>query len=172
MCRKRADSVSFFYNSAIKKCVCTGQVQQSDLLPFVGYVHFSSSDISPWRVFGKKQYLQIKDKIKWIDAQLECKKLGAKLAEIETTQENAFLKNYAKENNYGNAFIGGTDAFSHNTWRWSTTFEPITFSDWAPGKPDASTRDECLALNTIYDMSWDDFECDASFSFICERKMV
>ncbi|XP_062612573.1 perlucin-like [Saccostrea cucullata] len=115
MCRKLADSVSFFYNSAIRKCVCTRQVQQSDLLPFVGYLYFSSS---------------------------------------------------------GTAFIGGKDAFSQNRWRWSTTFKPVTDNGWAPGKPDTSAGDECLALNANHEMSWDDYECDRSFSFICERIMA
>ncbi|XP_062594959.1 perlucin-like [Saccostrea cucullata] len=128
MCRKRADSISFFYNSAIKKCVCTGP--------------------------------------------LECQELGAKLAEIETKEENTFLKNYAVENNYGTAFIGGTDAFSQNRWRWSTTFKPITFTDWAPGKPDTTTSDECLTLSANIGMSWDDHSCDFAFSFICERMMI
>ncbi|XP_062612572.1 type-2 ice-structuring protein-like [Saccostrea cucullata] len=173
MCRKRADSVSFFYNFGIKKCMCTGQVQHSDLLPFVGYVHFSSSELSIWKVFGKSHYLHIKKQIKWLDAQIECQELGAKLAEIETLEENIFLKSIARENNYGNTFIGGTDAFSQNRWRWSTTFQPVNFSDWAPSKPDTSGGDECMGLSANFDMLWDDMDCDANqASFMCERLIV
>ncbi|XP_062604115.1 type-2 ice-structuring protein-like, partial [Saccostrea cucullata] len=134
---------------------------------------FSVTELSSWKVFGKSQYLHIKKEIKWLDAQIECQNLGAKLAEIETLEENIFLKNITRKSNNGNTIIGGTDAFSQNRWRWSTTFKPITFSDWAPNKPDASGGDECLCLTADYDMAWDDWDCDSNqASFMCERIIV
>ncbi|XP_062594957.1 type-2 ice-structuring protein-like [Saccostrea cucullata] len=115
----------------------------------------------------------MKKEIKWLDAQIECRELGAKLAEIETLEENIFLKSTARESSYGNTFIGGTDAFSQNRWRWSTTFQPVNFSDWAPNKPDTSGGDECMGLSANFDMMWDDMNCDANqASFMCERLIV
>ncbi|XP_062593624.1 perlucin-like protein isoform X2 [Saccostrea cucullata] len=124
----------------------------------------------PWKVFGKSQYLHVKKQIRWLDAQIECLELGAKLAEIETLEENIFLKNMARKNSYGNTFIGGTDAYSQHRWRWSTTFKAVTYTDWGVGKPDLSGGDECMGLSIHFDMSWDDMYCDQyQPSFMCER---
>ncbi|XP_062573470.1 type-2 ice-structuring protein-like [Saccostrea cucullata] len=76
----------------------------------------------------------------------------------------------ARENAYGDTLIGGTDAYSQHRWRWSTTFKAVTYTDWAPNKPDFSEGDECMSLTARFDMSWDDWQCDRyQESFMCER---
>ncbi|XP_048767409.1 C-type lectin mannose-binding isoform-like [Ostrea edulis] len=174
ICTKRGDCSSFFYNGILQRCVCTGPTDQQALQSSLGYIHFSSTETFSWIVFGKSQYLHTQSYKFWLDAQIECRKLGAKLAEIETPEENIFLKNIARQNGYGNVYIGGTEALKPNTWIWFTTLSPIFVTDWADGRPQNLPADDfCLALTDIFDYKWDDWGCHIErFTFICEREFA
>ena len=69
-------------------------------------------------------------------------------------------------------WIGGTDAFKENEWRWITTMEissASTFTDWQSGQPDNQAGTEhCMELHPTFGFRWNDDKCYNLHKYICE----
>ncbi|BFZ25383.1 hypothetical protein BsWGS_28422 [Bradybaena similaris] len=106
----------------------------------------------------------------WGVAQAICNVYKAKLAEIETSEENDFLKNLAKTKETDHTHVGGTDMFNEGTWEWASSGMHIyPFSDWSSGEPNGGTGG-CLALSRELTYQWADVNCNDVDTFICEAK--
>ncbi|CAG5124222.1 unnamed protein product [Candidula unifasciata] len=124
-----------------------------------------------WQYFGESCYGFGASRTVWGAAQAICKVYNGKLAEIETFEENEFLKNLAKSKQADRVFLGGTDIFGEGNWEWSSSGKHIfPFVDWVPGEPNDSSGQDCLILDRQNEYSWDDYSCNMAVYFICEAK--
>ncbi|XP_062577900.1 C-type lectin domain family 4 member M-like [Saccostrea cucullata] len=174
-CLRYSECSSVFYNDINQMCVCAGQVDSSDLTPSPGYVQLSKnhSDTSDWVLFGNSQYLILRKNSNWIEAQIECATFGARLAEIETTEENNFLRGLIRAAVQDTVFLGGTEVFDEGSWIWYSTLRNVSFTDWASTKPDYGGTDHCLTLHAFFDFAWDDNPCGYRLNnILCERVVV
>ncbi|XP_065926554.1 mannose-binding protein A-like [Magallana gigas] len=175
MCSKLPDSSSFFYNNGMKTCFCTGTVNGVDLVQSDGFRYFSSKrETLNWITFGRSVYLQLNTRMKLGDAQVECMKIGAKVAEIDSAEENSFLKEMAI-NISGDVLIGATDVFKEGSWVHLSSWREITFSDWGPDQPDNhfSSSEHCLVLKSGHGFGyqWNDVVCNFEAYVVCEQKL-
>ncbi|CAC5372510.1 unnamed protein product [Mytilus coruscus] len=105
---------------------------------------------------------------------VECKKKGAKLAEINTKAELQFVRQLAKKY-LRSVWIGGTDAASEGQWKWASG-APITVSDFKPEKLspfqkkfNRPERQDCLAIVSYLDHHWRDISCIQGIDYMCEK---
>ncbi|XP_025097818.1 perlucin-like protein isoform X3 [Pomacea canaliculata] len=122
-----------------------------------------------WIAYQSSCYGFGSDNVTWAEAQMFCMLFGSNLAEIETPEENEFLKSIARNRNYASLWVGGTDEFSEGFWTWSGSQEPIEFRDWHVGEPSSSHGGEnCLVLLRIENYQWNDELCKVATKFVCE----
>ncbi|XP_041372386.1 perlucin-like [Gigantopelta aegis] len=121
-------------------------------------------------------YLFVNRGMSWQRAQQHCHSLGAHLATVTTSEENAFLVGYLKQQQaifFGyDLWLGASDSLLDKTWRWVADDNSlVTYSDWSPGQPDGSYQglERCLEYEAQYDLHWNDDECEDHDFFICER---
>ncbi|BFZ25376.1 hypothetical protein BsWGS_28415 [Bradybaena similaris] len=101
------------------------------------FVHVESQNCQEgWHFFNGSCYSFSGLQVMWAEALAICKAFNAKLAEIETSEENEFLKNLAREKSADSTFLGGTDIFEDGFWVWTSSGKHIyPFVDWAPNEP-------------------------------------
>ncbi|CAG5124221.1 unnamed protein product [Candidula unifasciata] len=123
-----------------------------------------------WHFHGGSCYGFGESQVSWGDAQELCYAFKGKLAEIETVEENMFLKNMAKTRQARLTWLGATDIFDEGTWEWASTGKEIfTFEDWAPQQPDeANGGEDCLDFFKDANYQWNDSPCDQAANFLCE----
>ncbi|XP_062596421.1 hepatic lectin-like [Saccostrea cucullata] len=111
---------------------------------------------------------------------MECKQFGAKLVEIETKEENDFLKQrisiYDDESlsyhEYKKFWIGGTDRNREGSFFWASTGSSLTFTDWDRGEPnDEDSVEDCIEISTFQTRTgtWNDNNCALKYHYICEK---
>ncbi|XP_062599743.1 low affinity immunoglobulin epsilon Fc receptor-like [Saccostrea cucullata] len=130
---------------------------------------------SNWEKFGSSCYKIIALAKSWDIASIKCLQYGAKLVEIETREENYFLKqkitNYDKLRLY---WIGGTDEIIEGRFVWASTGRSLTFTDWNKGEPNNDkSQEDYIEISTHPDRTgmWNDSICSHEFYFICEKKL-
>ncbi|XP_062613584.1 C-type lectin lectoxin-Thr1-like [Saccostrea cucullata] len=110
----------------------------------------------------------------WNDSQLWCFDTGGKLAEIETEDENTFIRNSIISARSANkitdgVWVGGTDQETEGVWKWASTNTNINFTFWAQGEPnDFRGNEDCLEFAEDKGWWWNDNNCEATMSFLCE----
>merc|ERR1712179_817686 len=117
--------------------------------------------------FGNSCYKFANVNATWGDALDICIALKSHLVEIETAEENNFIRTH---HNHGHNFwTGGNDIEQESVWRWITSRKPITFFDWAPNQPSNNHhRQDCVVIH-LSNHQWHDFDCRAENFFICEK---
>ena len=94
-----------------------------------------------WVEEGSNCYRAIPDLQKAIDARNECKKLGADLPVIKSTEENTFFLKLTEDR--GETWLG-MYAEMNNDFHWvDGTSVADTFSAWAPGEPNYPADEHC-----------------------------
>ena len=94
---------------------------------------------------------------------------------MHSASENALLRTAAAGNR---VWIGGTDAASEGTWKWSSTGTPLSYTNWYSGQPDnrgPSGNEDCLEFNwgpsgTSGTGKWNDARCSFKQKYVCERR--
>ncbi|CAG2251238.1 unnamed protein product [Mytilus edulis] len=77
----------------------------------------------------------------------DCEHLGGKLAELETSEENEFIKNEVRTRNTGvyGYWIGGYDFYNDNDMKWaSQPDQSMSFRDFHPGEPGGLSNQLCM----------------------------
>ena len=71
-------------------------------------------------------------------------------------------------------WLGGTDMLNEGEWLWAKTFQPITYTRWAPNEPNngADQDQHCLGMEKDNDFKWDDNTCSRLAIPLCERPYV
>ncbi|BFZ25379.1 hypothetical protein BsWGS_28418 [Bradybaena similaris] len=136
------------------------------------FLHVDSENCREgWHFHGGSCYSFGDSLVTWGDAQTICATSNGHLAEIETSEENEFLKNISRTEKVLNTFLGGTDVFDEGVWVWASSGNNIyPFVDWAPGEPNELQGEDCLVFYGVEDYRWDDFYCNMPANFICEVK--
>uniref|UniRef100_K1R1G9 Collectin-12 n=1 Tax=Magallana gigas TaxID=29159 RepID=K1R1G9_MAGGI len=130
-----------------------------------------------WTSFGTSCYLVWNEKRTHEDAAMHCIRYGSKLVEIETGEENGFIRNnlLSPSDDGVRFWTGGTDAYDEGNWIWSMTGKPITtFESWRTGEPnndDYGEEEHCLEFRRRLSKTWNDAVCSTAQPFICEKNV-
>ncbi|XP_062618052.1 secretory phospholipase A2 receptor-like [Saccostrea cucullata] len=136
----------------------------------------------PWVNHGDSCYLFVTHlQENWSEATSMCTELGGYLVEIESAQEDNFLKNYAIHQlqiqpggQFGNGsfWIGGTDMLVEGNWFWLSTKQPFVYTDWyaTSKEPNGGIRENCAHLGSHVHFHWNDADCHLLYNFICESE--
>ncbi|XP_034331490.2 perlucin [Magallana gigas] len=107
----------------------------------------------------------------WMEAVTFCRDVDAQIVEIQTNEENNFLKNYLLHNHKNADFwVGATDAFEEGHWLWISSQQPVKFTDWAPNEPYQGVGFECMTLTARQGFRWNDENCNHKWGFICKKE--
>ncbi|XP_061170740.1 C-type lectin domain family 4 member D-like [Saccostrea echinata] len=143
------------------------QLQISRLKNIIVSPHFWSSN-------GNSIYMLFLTERTWFDSQVWCSNTGGTLAEIETVDENNFIRNSIISLREANiirdgVWVGGTDENTEGIWKWASRNTNITFTFWAPNEPNNFRNNEnCLELSEEKGWAWNDNNCDETKTFLCE----
>ncbi|XP_060067997.1 perlucin-like protein [Ylistrum balloti] len=126
-----------------------------------------------WIGFRESCYYLSHGVATWVEAGEICNMLGGFLAMIETAEELTFLKSELVHLHQHDAstkqyWIDGNDLEIENVWRWIKTGQTITFTDWAPGEPNAAENDNCLNLWGKSGFRYADNPCEEHYNYVCE----
>ncbi|KAK3759160.1 hypothetical protein RRG08_036951 [Elysia crispata] len=104
-----------------------------------------------------------------------CNDIGASLAEITSEEENEFVKAWLKRKIYTNdtvgVWIGGKKAYNKKKWEWTTSGNPLNYTDWAPHQ-DFQYKG-CMSMSPAFNYSWVPEFCSKmkNMKYICEKHM-
>ncbi|CAG2196170.1 CLEC3A [Mytilus edulis] len=125
-------------------------------------LHLISTLSSSLVMISMKNYVLIKD---------NCKRLGGNLVELETSEENEFLKDkWRTLNTTVDAYwIGGYNFNNDGDMEWiSKPNQVMPFNDMQPGQMDGPMTELCLMFCGCFDFRWADHYCDTLLPYICE----
>ncbi|XP_062598674.1 perlucin-like [Saccostrea cucullata] len=129
-----------------------------------------------WIHRGTSCYLFVNDAVDredWMVAMSYCNSLHAKLVEIETVTEDEFLRLYLLDHKMtGNYWIGMSDIQAEGVWVWTSSQNTPTYSNWNPGQPDNSGKEDCGSLPSWCGFHWNDYPCNMINNFICEKEVM
>ena len=134
---------------------------------------FSVTGCPPdWVEEGSTCYRAIPNLQKAIDARNECKKLGADLPVIKSTEENTFFLKLTEDR--VETWLG-MYAEKNNDFHWvDGTSVADTFSAWAPGKPNYPADEHCayMYVENSNDRKgkWNNKICDAKHYIVCQKR--
>lgn len=109
----------------------------------------------------------------WADARSRCREISGSLVIFHTAEENEFVISAVLPDTY-KVWIGLSDLNSSEDWRWEDG-SGLSFSKWTPGEPN-NVNEKCveflngLFYGTQFKNTWNDFLCEKSLPFICERR--
>ena len=124
--------------------------------------------------FRGHTYAYFKDAGSWEEAEEFCEARGGHLVVITTKEENDAVWAFAKGLDNKSAYIGLSDVSVEGKWQW-VTGEPLSFTNWSEGEPNAYTEGENYAEFSFSSNNgyWNDFifathDGADSAGFICE----
>lgn len=117
-----------------------------------------------------RTYLFCPQSATWSEAQAACRARGGDLVTVNDGDEQAFLAAVGEPLDVTRAWIGATDAGFEGRFTWSDG-SPWRGLPWAEGEPNneldgSETGEDCVHFTDA--LSFNDLECDAYMSFICE----
>ncbi|XP_038153816.1 collectin-12-like [Cyprinodon tularosa] len=124
-----------------------------------------------WLNYKNKCYFFSKVMHSFNDSKTNCESKSATLLIICDEEEQKWLERQIVHKGY--FWMGLTDREEENVWRWEDGTVP-TFTKWKPGQPDNwghqhQSGEDCAGL--IHEGLWNDFFCEDSIHFICEKKL-
>lgn len=68
-------------------------------------------------------------------------------------------------------WLGGSDREQEGVWKWETSNELLTITDWIKDQPNNFNNQDCLTVHTDpdVDFKWNDEYCSKRLRFVCER---
>ncbi|XP_061109583.1 lactose-binding lectin l-2-like [Conger conger] len=121
-----------------------------------------------WFYNDERCFQLIPDKKTWLDAELNCLRLGGNLASERSQADHEFLK---KLNGNDEPFwIGLSDIHKEGTWLWSdgtSASSERDFLKWNRGQPNNAGQEHCVHSNFRDQKDWNDFDCEGTFPSIC-----
>ncbi|XP_052692507.1 perlucin-like protein [Crassostrea angulata] len=160
----------FGFNSATQMCrVHTFCRPANTLAEESGWKYYRSR--SEWITFMNSEYLLGLKAQTWNNSQLNCSVKGAKLVEIESPEEDTYIRTLAN-NLTESVWLGGTDLAEEGKWVWQSTSTLFSFSAWPTRQPNnLDNNQHCLSLYLPNGLTWNDRECSLQYQYICEREL-
>jgi hypothetical protein len=84
--------------------------------------------------FGGEYYKVFDINLTWREASRKCQEMGARLAVIDTGEENAFVAELAAKTTANTVWIGGSYDPERGQWHW-VNGKRLTFTNWGPRQP-------------------------------------
>ena len=115
------------------------------------------------------------------NAEAKCRSLRAHLVKIESALENDFLTNTPLNGKEGAFWIGLSDQMEEGKWKWTDGSLLANYTAWRNNQPNGNENQNCgqIVRGTFYlgsfyftgfkDGEWNDFSCDYSICYICEK---
>ncbi|XP_052695698.1 perlucin-like protein [Crassostrea angulata] len=158
----------FGFNSIYQMCrVHVFCRPDNTLVEESGWKYYRSK--TKWNTFMNSEYLLGLEAVSWSTAQLDCIAKGSKLVEVESPEEDAFIRTLAI-NLTESVWLGGTDKDDEAKWVWHSTNLIFSYSAWYGGQPNNYQNQDCLSLYRPYGLTWCDESCEASNQYICKRE--
>ena len=103
----------------------------------------------------------------WDEAFNMCKVLGAYLVEVNSKEEDDFLR--AIVTDATGYWMGAKDNLIEGNWEWKTSMKQATYLNWGPNEPNKNREENCL----IYwlDRKFHSAPCIWNHKYICEMKL-
>ncbi|CAG2225663.1 unnamed protein product [Mytilus edulis] len=120
---------------------------------------------------GNSMYAIIEEGATWQKANESCKCLGGKLLELETSEENEFIKDEVRTLNTGveGYWVGGYNFNHDHDMEWlSKPNQLMPFSNMESGEPNYPAFQPCMMIFRDFDFRWGDHYCSSQLSYICE----
>ncbi|KAL4229838.1 hypothetical protein ACF0H5_010230 [Mactra antiquata] len=122
------------------------------------------------RILGKSCYLLSSRSETWHEAVNSCSKMGARLVEVNSKMVNDLLTNIRKAANVFDIWLGGSDIETEGIWKWESSKQHFSFTNWGNDQPDNWYTEDCLH-NSGDSGLWNDVRCTTSYRYICEFAM-
>ncbi|KAL4660372.1 hepatic lectin-like [Arapaima gigas] len=125
---------------------------------------------SLWLPFQSSCYLVSFKRVSWHEAENSCNQLGAHLMVVNDEDEQVFIY---MTNLLVDLWIGLVERGEEGNWTWvdGTNFN-TTPHFWEKDQPDnwheVENGEDCGQLH--HGMYWNDADCSAPFSYICEKE--
>ncbi|XP_006874385.1 PREDICTED: C-type lectin domain family 17, member A [Chrysochloris asiatica] len=118
-----------------------------------------------WLPFEDKCYYFSKSTKTWDIARKFCQENYSHLVIISSKAEQVFVANAQDSSKV--YWLGLTDKNREGDWRWLDG-TPATLTFWNSEEPNNHQEEDCASMNV--GGSWNDFSCDKTLHWICERK--
>ncbi|KAK7093112.1 lactose-binding lectin l-2-like [Littorina saxatilis] len=127
-----------------------------------------------WEHHDESCYEFVTKEQTWINAEVDCIRHGARLAKIQSDDENEFLREYLSNNSRqynGYDMWLGAKKRSDGGWGWGdgSTLADDDYDDWQTGNPDNPDLGVCLEFESGFNNHWNDDFCDELNYYICQR---
>ncbi|XP_075826649.1 macrophage mannose receptor 1 [Microtus pennsylvanicus] len=125
---------------------------------------------TPWIPFhGHCYYIESSFTRNWGQASLECLRMGASLASIETAAESSFLSYRVEPLKSKANFWIGMFRNVEGKWLWLNN-NPVSFVNWNTGDP-SGERNDCVILSSSSGF-WNNIHCTSYKGFICKMPKI
>ncbi|XP_022294739.1 perlucin-like [Crassostrea virginica] len=124
-----------------------------------------------WVSHGGECYAFVTNiKSTWINAGAYCRNAEAKLVEVDSVDEENFLRSHLISSQISESFwIGGTDTVKEGKWVWMSSQDPLDYKDWAHNEPNNGIEGGCMTMANHLRFHWNDDLCNSQINFICEK---
>ncbi|XP_048867159.1 macrophage mannose receptor 1-like isoform X4 [Brienomyrus brachyistius] len=106
--------------------------------------------------------------LKWHQARMSCRQMGADLLSILEPHEQNFISGLSQKHSSALLWIGLNSLSSGNGWQW-VDGRPFRYLNWAPGHPSSTPGYNCGIVNTGRASFWETSDCSQVTGYICRR---
>nr|XP_022302982.1 C-type lectin mannose-binding isoform-like isoform X2 [Crassostrea virginica] len=120
-----------------------------------------------WKSRGRSCYNLFKDhKTNWFQAQMNCRKYGGNLVQIQDVQENTWLK---KHFSGSDVWTDAVDLGKEGQWTFFSSGRPLKYFKWKRREPNnAKPGEDCTIIDLAHYGRWDDRNCQWKYHSLCE----
>ena len=115
----------------------------------------------------KSCYFISKTKRNWANARDDCIRRGSYLVEVQSKEEDDFLKGILMTEGEVTHWMGGNDLLKEGQWVWQQSGKPFIYTNWNPGQP-TNLNGEEHCLQYMNEIKWNDAPCHNQYVYICE----
>ncbi|XP_046892254.1 CD209 antigen-like protein C isoform X2 [Hypomesus transpacificus] len=123
-----------------------------------------------WKKYYNSCYFLSDKKQSWYDSRQDCRRKGADLVIIESSDEQEFISSILGKTS---PWIGLSDRDTEGTWKWVDGTVPTT-TYWRQYQPDNGgwgAKEDCahIVSNSNPKSNWNDLSCTTVQTWICEK---
>ncbi|XP_021356042.1 perlucin-like protein [Mizuhopecten yessoensis] len=139
----------------------------------IGYSVATGPCREGWLSDAENCYYFSHNLMSWPQAAETCEALHSTLATVMSADEHSFLKTTLMSIHPNDAagriyWIDGTDLEVEHVWRWASSGEILSYSEWSVGEPTNTSSENCLLLWGAHGFNMGDNPCAASWNYICK----